>query len=592
MSSRLCAHYLLIAACFLLMGQSGPCGSARPLDRDGDGIVDDLDNCVAVNNPDQADADNNGVGDACEGQDGPGQTAPATIEGTLQVGDFRLPTGHTTTVTSDVVINASGNVTISGSLVADPAATAGGKGASITVVAQGDIQISGTVRAGDGVPVGATTMQATAARSAQDSDVDIVGEDGQPGGAVKMITSGNLSVLTGAMLIAGDGSSSIAGTTLGGGGNGGHVVLCAGGHLMVEGVIHVGDGGNGGDVNLTRAQSASYQTANVENGGGDSGFLYVNASTYDWPGLNTVDMSINPAGYGLLSGGKGGDGGFVTIVDDLSDCFTASITAKTRDWARGIQDNGTIVGIVARQRFAANGGHGWWVGGAGGSIQLALMCSYDGRDGNNWIAHAGRGGDVTRRQDTSPGCVAWPIVVEGAIGGMGGLAACVVTPGMLGDSGHPNGGNGGSAEAIGGNGGNGEFFAGQVGGAGGMAQASGGFGGGGFSRDCENPGPGGNGGDGGHGEATGGDGGNGVVPGLGGQATALGKDPFDVASRGGDGGTGVPGGGTGGKGGTLLSTEGAKGASSPNAIVGTVGRQTTAPNGTPGDSFEPAWCQY
>lgn len=35
------------------------------LDADGDGVVDSIDNCPSVHNPNQEDADSNGVGDAC-----------------------------------------------------------------------------------------------------------------------------------------------------------------------------------------------------------------------------------------------------------------------------------------------------------------------------------------------------------------------------------------------------------------------------------------------------------------------------------------------------------------------------------------------
>ena len=37
-----------------------------PLDRDGDGVADSADNCPLTANPDQADADGDGIGDACE----------------------------------------------------------------------------------------------------------------------------------------------------------------------------------------------------------------------------------------------------------------------------------------------------------------------------------------------------------------------------------------------------------------------------------------------------------------------------------------------------------------------------------------------
>lgn len=49
-----------------------PEGSEPGIDTDFDGICDDVDNCPTFPNPDQADADNNGVGDPCEDTDGDG----------------------------------------------------------------------------------------------------------------------------------------------------------------------------------------------------------------------------------------------------------------------------------------------------------------------------------------------------------------------------------------------------------------------------------------------------------------------------------------------------------------------------------------
>jgi hypothetical protein len=45
-------------------------GDACELDSDGDGVIDDLDNCPLVINPTQVDSDNDGVGDPCDTLDG------------------------------------------------------------------------------------------------------------------------------------------------------------------------------------------------------------------------------------------------------------------------------------------------------------------------------------------------------------------------------------------------------------------------------------------------------------------------------------------------------------------------------------------
>jgi len=46
---------------------SGPfCFPVKVMDSDGDGYIDDVDNCPQVYNPDQADADSDGIGDVCD----------------------------------------------------------------------------------------------------------------------------------------------------------------------------------------------------------------------------------------------------------------------------------------------------------------------------------------------------------------------------------------------------------------------------------------------------------------------------------------------------------------------------------------------
>ena len=52
--------------------------SSATADADADGVPDDLDNCPQVANPDQADANGDGRGDACDGNAPPGSCAAAT----------------------------------------------------------------------------------------------------------------------------------------------------------------------------------------------------------------------------------------------------------------------------------------------------------------------------------------------------------------------------------------------------------------------------------------------------------------------------------------------------------------------------------
>lgn len=61
-----CAGALIACITALLMAATASAQTQLP-DKDGDGIPDAFDNCVAVANPDQKDSDGDGIGDVCDG---------------------------------------------------------------------------------------------------------------------------------------------------------------------------------------------------------------------------------------------------------------------------------------------------------------------------------------------------------------------------------------------------------------------------------------------------------------------------------------------------------------------------------------------
>lgn len=562
-NARIASVFALVGLTVLVVGQSGPCGGDSG-DTDGRSVSNDTN---------------------------PTDVAPATLGGTVDVANLVIPAGQTTTVTSDLVVNATGNVTIDGQLIASPS---GGTGGGITILADGDITIGGTVQAGDG-DAASSTQTAAAMSIAANGDAGS-GTSGHNGGTVQIKAAGNLSIVEGAMISAGNGSNGTSGRRGGAGGDGGSVILLAGGQLRMRGSVHVGDGGNGGDATT----NTSDRPLIFGNRGGDSGFLYVGAASYDWPGLTEVPSPKDSSLHLMLdlfsvtapTGGVGGVSGSVAVQDDPVECVVPSTTiAREADgdavYMPAQEGPGAIVGTVYFSASAARGGHGWALSGNGGTI-LLQSCAHDGRDGLSWTVRAGDAGNVTERSDPSVPSGAKPVVISWAHAGFGGIATALAAPGVMGDGGHPTGGKGGSLQVFGGRGGNGEYYANHFGGDGGRAQASAGFGGAGVSHECEDPGHGGDGGDGGDAEAQGGDGGNGVTPGKGGEAV---PQAGDVPSIGGDGGHGVPGAGQPGRGGELIVATGADGASQPNAIVGTLSHSSRAADGNPGTSFELEWCQ-
>ena len=109
--------------CLMWVAQAFSVTTTAPaLDSDGDGVLDELDNCPGVPNPDQQDSDLNGIGDACQTPDlqlstsaflqavSDGSTTaeprsllvaeePETLERLVRIVDFRVNSGLTDSVT-------------------------------------------------------------------------------------------------------------------------------------------------------------------------------------------------------------------------------------------------------------------------------------------------------------------------------------------------------------------------------------------------------------------------------------------------------------------------------------------------------------
>ena len=69
--------------------EAGTNGNNPELDTDGDGVPDDLDNCVLTFNPEQADADQDGVGDVCDDMAAP-TVACAAPDGAWHSGNVAI----------------------------------------------------------------------------------------------------------------------------------------------------------------------------------------------------------------------------------------------------------------------------------------------------------------------------------------------------------------------------------------------------------------------------------------------------------------------------------------------------------------------
>jgi len=426
------------------------------------------------------------------------------LSGEIETDFFTIAAGDIKYVTDNLTVTCTGTADISGALLADS-----DNGQSITIIAEGDITVSGTIAAGNG-------------------------SSGTNGGNLTLTSnSGDIILTDTASIRAGDGAGGILADkspsalqkqrnprlssiiTGGAGGNGGSVTLTAPqGTINVAeatGIIHIGNGADGTDIAIHGEDLLTKDTdEQLTNGGGDSGLLILKAASITGAAYEELsfdeDVTDNETGEvfvsagttfynftleGLVSGGMGGSAG---------NCYYGLDDNGTITWPtdNGTEtDNSPLVSHTRiffdeeadKKKWGDDGGRGWFSAGNGGNASITGQPGADGsgEDGQSVVGKAGDGGNVLFGSRAGNGGSAW------AIGGDGGSGA------------HPdgNGGKGGWAEAYGGFGGNKGYL--WFDGNGGPARAKGGDGGDGGGKCPDNVSfTGGKGGDGGNAHAKGG----------------------------------------------------------------------------------------
>jgi hypothetical protein len=400
---------------------------------------------------------------------------PTVLSGVIEVESFTLEAGELAVVTGDVTIRASGAVRIDGDLRASDAG-----GQNIAIEAGGDVEIGGTISAGNGAAAagsavleedsppfgkggsgGIETAQIPLNPPLSKGEVDF-SASASNGGSVVIQSAGDIDVGAFGRLAAGDGAD---------GGDGGDVVLHApNGTITIpnrEDVIHVGNGGDG--QNLNESPSPEGGQEQQENRGGDSGLLLMNAQAVVGVEAETVTIreAFSPVGTNLVfgareevftiasmvvvSGGRGGNAGSFTFGESEQLRFPLPLSAFPLPLAEG-QGEGirpvfrflaaspslTLSPVVRR---GADGGDGFLFGGSGADVTVIGISGFaGGANGQSVMAIAGDGGGCLRTYDQifcTPGS-GGDAEAQGGNGGDGS------EPGGA-------GGQGGDATAIGGN---------------------------------------------------------------------------------------------------------------------------------------------
>lgn len=216
------------------------------------------------------------------------------LAGELRFANFTIPAGQRVEITDDVTITVTQRVDIGGELVA-----ADSSGQSITLIATGDVAVSGLIRAGDSGdldPGGDLAILSTdgTIRISESAELQagqgFVGSDG--GDLILNAESQDLQILSGAVVAAGDGGDGVLDGELltvalalpaateekgvnrnairrsaidaaeisgGGGGKGGDLALLASNGAVVigdEAELRLGRGGDGADIRVTESAPA------------------------------------------------------------------------------------------------------------------------------------------------------------------------------------------------------------------------------------------------------------------------------------------------------------------------------------------------
>ena len=352
------------------------------------------------------------------------EVLPRELSGEIDTDTFTVAVGETVSVVGDLTIRATGAVTIDGTLACGAEST----GFGITIEAEGDIVVNGSVRACDGAP----------------------GENG--GQVVIRSTGGNVTLGEASELTSGNGGDGIEDRTTGGrGAHGGDVELHApAGTLSVAdgSTIYIGNGGTGLSIEMNHdgLPEESYEIE-LENGGGNSGYFEMEASNIegieyqdrvaeeDYP--PETDDPIIRAGesYRVImaedhfEGGIGGDAGEFRLDEDVEtpvgreavswvvpeekdDDHQVSVRGDEGGWGREVGGSGETVFLRGRsgRTPGENGQIAAAEGGRGGKCmkttvwRAMLMLSDTCRTGNGGSATAhGGNGAPSDGLDTLPG---------------------------------------------------------------------------------------------------------------------------------------------------------------------------------------------